>query len=514
MTNINVEIHDDVMDIINKIRNIPDPGLTLSVPEGALIFENIVNIRLLEREAERLGKTLNIQTDDENGQRLLTYAHDEKSSDFTSRRMEPQTAENISAQPGKRKFAFALPSLNLKKPSLKKSKVKAGHRNIAIAAVVLILAGGFGGYKVFADKHTADIVIDVKSQPLTKSIQITVDSTQNTSAEQKILKGHVVETLISEKATVETTGEKLVGEAATGKVIIYNKTTSSKKFDKGTELVADKEDLEYVLDETVTVPARTEKMEGINIVITPGAVEAKIKASEIGDKYNIGSEEEMEVDDYSKSEVSARTQGRLTGGKSETIKVVTEEDKTKVKTETAKVIQEVSGERLANAVLPGRKFIAGSDLRVVKGELYSAEVDDEADQLELTEEVSISGLSYATKDLEELVSELLDEFIPEGYTLSSKEMSINAEVLGTTEKTVLSPTKADLQVTIKTYVITDIKEEDVKKSLSGKSLKDGQAILDKIQNINNYSVNIGPNMPFLKNFPRNIENINVEIKRS
>ncbi len=511
MTSINIELHDDVMDIISKIRNTNDLGIVLFVPEGALLFENIINIKLLEKEAERLGKSLNIDTKDLNGQRLIKLSRDEEIADFKSREVNPDETEIKPKH--KKKFPIALPSLaGIKLPPIKLPKAEGGPPKIVLVTLLLLVLLGLGGYMALSRMHKAEVVIDVKSQPLTKSIQITADSTGTNSAQQKSLKGHQVETLISEKVTVPTTGEKIIGETASGKVTIYNKTTSDKNLKKGTVLTADKDDLEYVLDQDIEVEARTE--DPVTKVITPGSADANIVAREIGEEYNIKDDEDLAVDNYSKSDVSAETNGNLSGGKSETVKVVTEEDILLAKEEVTQKITEISDERLKSAVLSGRSLIQGSGQSSVKNEILSAEVDEEADELELTREVLITGLTYSSKDLDDLINELLDEFIPEGYILSSQDMDINAEVLGNTDSTVLSTTKADLQVTVKTYVITDIKEDDVKSSLAGKSLKDGQAILDRIQNINNYSLNMTPNLPFLKKFPGKLENINVEIKRT
>src|SRR5690606_15142089 len=139
----------------------------------------------------------------------------------------------------------------------------------------------------------------VNSQPLTRSITVKVNADAATSAEQKTLKGTVVTAGIEDSREVETSGEKLVGEKAEGKVKIVNKTDSEREFKKGTTLVYDSDDKEYAFttNDEVTVPAATSEEEtpGGTITITPGSAEVEVTAAEIGSTYNIKKDKSLEV---------------------------------------------------------------------------------------------------------------------------------------------------------------------------------------------------------------------------
>ena len=120
------------------------------------------------------------------------------------------------------------------------------------------------------------------------------------------------------------------------------------------------------------------------------------------------------------------------------------------------------------------KLIAGSIATTVSSNDFNGEVGDELDELELVQTVSAVGLTYSSSDLDALLDELVEEFVPNGYKLSDEDRDVNVEVLGNSDSTVLSSTEADLQVTLKTYVVPDISEERIIDDLSGKKFDEAQ----------------------------------------
>jgi hypothetical protein len=148
---------------------------------------------------------------------------------------------------------------------------------------------------------------------------------------------------------------------------------------------------------------------------------------------------------------------------------------------------------------------------VVSSENFDAKAGDEKDKLSLTQTVTITGLAYSTDELNKVLDGLVKNFVPEGYTMSSKSREISVEVLGNSDTTILSPIEADLQVTLKTFVLPDIQTDKLKDELLGKKLSDAEVILGKVRNIKTYEINISNSIPFLKRVPRKAENVKIEI---
>lgn len=517
MTKIKIQIHDNVITVINLVRETNDTGLEIEIPEGAVLLENILNLKLILKEADRYGKAVQFTTQDVNGLNMLALINNEENKEFAPKDLSFESELVPAAKRAGKRPKFRFPALKI--PNLKMLRGNQGiFKKLGFIAVLLLLLVGLGSgvFRFLLSESSAKVMVAVKSQPLTKSVQIKVVADGESSDENRTLKGYSIDTLITRTASAETTGEKIVGERAKGKVRLLNKTTEEKKFDKGTDL-KNEDGLEYELDDDITVPPATiEEVDEVTEVKTAGEATADIIAVNIGDEYNVDDGEDFEFDDYDSEDFTAKADGDINGGKSETIKTVTAEDRTTLSEETFSLVSDEIDRNLVEKASDqggNRVFIKGSSSAVINNELFSAEIEDEADELELTQEVAASGLAYDSKDLEDLLDKILEEFIPEGYELSSQDMDLNVEILGNTETTVLSGSESDLQVTIKTFVIVKIDKEDIRNKLVDKTTSEAQRILGGIQNIETYEIEVNNKLPFLQKLPKNTENITVEIKR-
>ncbi len=512
MTKIELEIHDDILAAIEKIKSIDDHGIELIIPEGSILFDNILNLKLLEKEAEKIEKTLHFSTTDKFGLNMISDLKSEDSpEDFTAKEfnMEEPTHEepNLKREPRfHSQHAFASITSRFKTRKAKLFKL------LIILAVVLGL-GTYGAVYALQTVPKANVKVVVNSQPLTKSVQIKVVKDGDSNADQKTLKGHQVDTVVSITEVTTATGEKLIGEPASGKIKIFNKTTSEKELKKGHifRIEVDDQDLEYKLDDSVTVPAGVEDPD--THVFTPGTTSANITSTDIGEAYNIEEGSDLEVDDEKSSEFIAETEKDFTGGKSEKILVATQADKDLLIANALKKSQENIESNLEAKNSTSRNYIKGSSSTQVVKEEFSHDVDEETTELELKQELLVTGLAYSENELEQLLSRLVEGLIPEGYTLSSQDKEIKVEVLGNSETTVASATEADIQVTIKAFVITIIEQDDLIAQLLGKPIEEAQKILGGIKNIQTYELNVSPNIPFLQKMPTNPENINLTIEK-
>ena len=146
-------------------------------------------------------------------------------------------------------------------------------------------------------------------------------------------------------------------------------------------------------------------------------------------------------------------------------------------------------------------------------EEFNAKLDDEVEELELTQTVSFQGLAYNKQDLNAILDDLLKGFVPQGFELSTEERETNVEILGNTDANVLSVSQADLQVTIKAYVIPEVNEDELKQKLLGVSFSNAEQILGSVRNIKTYEIKMTPNIPFLSRLPKNVENISLTVER-
>ena len=81
MTKIDIEIHNNVIEVYNKIKDIDDSGIEIDIPEGSVLFDNTLNIKLLKRIVQRDGKSIVLTTKDEKGRLLMDIIDDNVTSE-------------------------------------------------------------------------------------------------------------------------------------------------------------------------------------------------------------------------------------------------------------------------------------------------------------------------------------------------------------------------------------------------------------------------------------------------
>ncbi|QQR79122.1 MAG: hypothetical protein IPJ68_02515 [Candidatus Moraniibacteriota bacterium] len=69
-----IEIDEEIISAVSRLRKSGDRENIFVLPKRALILQSIINLKLLGREAEKLGKTVIIMTQDEQGMRLAEKA--------------------------------------------------------------------------------------------------------------------------------------------------------------------------------------------------------------------------------------------------------------------------------------------------------------------------------------------------------------------------------------------------------------------------------------------------------
>ncbi len=530
MTRLELEIHDDVVSALTKIKSINDEGIDLIIPEGSILFDSIINLKLLKKESDKALKVIHFETKDEIGITLLEMLEGEETTDTLTNFEEvvspdqdqEQRSENVgefqdsevnqqhTVKSKFKKLSFSMPS-NM----FNKSKNKL----IWIVGLVLVGAIGFGIFTYISKLPRASIDLIVNSETLTKSIQIKVRNGVSTSASDKIVRGLVVSTNTTVTTSAPTTGQKFIGNKATGTIKIFNKTTEPKTFKKGQVVIysGKSKDLNFTLDEEVTIPSRTETPPADPLsgspTVTWGENTVDVHSDNIGPDYNISSSQDLEVKGQKSSDFTAVNTESFTGGTSKSVKIVLQADKTKLSADTAKTITEQAQTDLLAKVANGQKYIQGSVKSTISSETFNKNVNDETDTLQLTQTITAEGLIYYQTDMDRLLDQLVKDFIPKGFALSDKERETSVQVLGSTATTVLNNNEADLQVTLKAFIIPDITEDKIKQDIMGMTPQQANDYLNNINNVKSFALSITPTVPFFTNIPKDLDRIDVSIER-
>lgn len=508
MTKLALEIFDDIVSTLTKLQSINDSGVELEIPEGSILFENVLNLKLIKKHADRYGVVVHFITNDAAGNNLIEMIEEGTGKFSGNARQNSIDEADMSNEPyTKTRRSFVFPTFKM--PSF------SGLGKSITPIIIALLVVAFFAFNQSKREAIAKIIIN--SQPLTRSITVKVKANSPSDATTKILAGTNVKNTLEVTKEGATSGSKLVGEKAAGKIKLFNNTSEEKEFKKGQVVVYKNEDKEYefAIDDAVTVPA---KKESDPPTPTPtyvaGEIEADATALVVGSTYNIASGKILSVDGYKKADFSASVSQEFKGGKSETKKIVAEVDLKKVSSDLDAEVTKQSSQALSQKISNSQALIAQSAKVTLIKETPNHKVGDEVDTVSITRVVEVEGLVYMKDELDRLLDSLVKEFIPQGYVLSSKDRQINVEVLGSSGSSILSSTEADIQVTLKTFVVPDISEDSVKKQLAGKSTEEAKKILGSIQNIKTYEFKLNRGyIPFFNTVPKKLDQIKVEIVR-
>ncbi len=275
-----------------------------------------------------------------------------------------------------------------------------------LASIALLVGGLVFAYKV-------EVSVELTERVIAKEVELKVDTTVATSnVENLTLRGELeVEEYNGTKVT-DTTGVKLVGEKAKGKITILNKTTSPKTFTAGT--VFSSGSLNFTLDEEVTVASAEVTQSGTSETKDYGKLDTQVTAAKIGAESNLAVERELTVANYDQGTYSALVKETFTGGSSREVRVISQEDKTLVLNDLKKELFKKAQEDYANKSGDGVYYVLSGKQVVVEAD-YGGELGEEADQLALELTMEFEAVRYSSEDIKPLAVEILKADLPAGY---------------------------------------------------------------------------------------------------
>lgn len=373
---------------------------------------------------------------------------------------------------------------------------------ILISLIICLLAGGY----IFASYQlphvTVTLIVDPKEFDQEKEVAINPDiSTPNETALE--IPGKFLEASVSATKTIATTGKKIIGDPAKGSVTIYNKTTNSRIFEKGTKITA--KNLSFTLDNNVDVPAASESGEGLSY----GKAKIGVTASKIGPEGNLASQTEFTIADFSTSSYSGRNDQTFSGGTSREVSAASARDLEDLANQLTTQLKEQAIKNLKEKLVSGEKLLEQSLTSEILSRKYSHEADQETKELTLTMTAKYKGLLYLDKDFSALMEKIVLANIPSGYEYKPEASEVNiSEALNTTDS---QEYRFKAKFTAKLYPKIDA--EKVQKDITGLSIEKFKSYAKTIQYVVGYEIDFrSPFSLFENSLPKMSKNITIKIK--
>ncbi len=364
---------------------------------------------------------------------------------------------------------------------------------IPIVILGLLLAG-----LIFLPHAT--ISVFVEPRVLEKDTQVVADpAVKSVDQENKKIPGQIVQTSISGSGSAKATGNKEVGNAAKGAVLIRNKTDEPKTFSQGTTL-SGPNGLKFTLDSPVTVASRSGE-DG-----TWGKGTGDVTAQTVGPDGNIPSESDLSLVGFSSDQFVAKSVGNFSGGTSKKVTVVTDDDQKKLLAQVASELRKQAKDSLQQKT-PDKKILEEALTEEISKKSYNKNVGDQASEFSLNMTVTYKGTAYSDSDLKEIVAKLVQTNVPEGFELSLAESETQSDV-----SKVDKDGKVTFLARFRAKLIPKIDASQIGKQIRGKTPAEAAEILKGYENVLGSEIKLRPPLPApIARLPFFEKNIKVEV---
>lgn len=348
-----------------------------------------------------------------------------------------------------------------------------------VSGVIVIITALIIAYVQLA---SATINVYVGMLPFEQQLTFTVDPASTSGS----LEGLVVsgKRLVMEKTgskTIATTGTKLVGDRAKGKVTIFNRTDETKTLPAGTVIKSNA--IRFTLDTATTIASASSKENADYSVTTePSKAEVNVTAVEIGEQYNLAKDTQFSVANYTSDNFIAVATNSLTGGSSRKVAAVSKEDNDSLnKTLIQELQSQLNAESLTASESGMRQISIGEP--TITSQKYSGEKGDEASELTLEMSISQTLYQYNVNEVSLLAQQQALNALPENVQLRQDVTTVNIlnTVLGNNNQ-------ASVSAQVVLQYIPRVETNDYLKQLAGVAIPKINDVLKTIPNYERYTI--------------------------
>lgn len=555
LPSIYINLEDDVSKIVQRIQREKSQQLILVCPKRSLLFSDSINLRLLKKQTDLLGKEVFILTMDERGQmyaqeagfQLKFLPKSTRGSMLSDVRVsqeikteqhahapaaEVKTAPIVRAAPkitkaalpvgrgaGELRSAHSLvkapPRLRVEssvKTDTTGEKSHAPHRTykrflvgfLTISLMVIVLT-------VFVVLPKATVVVYPKTEPVTRDwdMRMTTANAEPDTASLIIPAKKVLET-IEVQDKFQSQGKKEVGNKASGTVRIYNFTKLPINLKAGTTTFTIGNRTYVLRADAMGIKPTTYKNAATKEVDESSLMPAfAIVATSGGDGSNVPAGTRVEISNQvfgsSPQMLFAKTETAITGGTSRFLSFVTEQDTISA--------QSILGDKAVSEIrsrLETEQWVLADKSYVLESQGFATDkaVGTESPTFTATLKVKVTGLAFNMKDLSNLIEQRINQTLAAGKSLVIE----NSDQIDFRIKTIdLTAESAVLMVHFEGKAVPSLDFNDVARQLVGKSQNQVNEILRSKAEIEKIEITLAPT--WQKRFPLFASKINVGLAK-
>jgi len=453
---IYVEIDEEVTSVFDRIKNINKDEILLAVPKKAILFQSVVNLKILKTKIEKRGKKLLIVTTDRNGQHLAEKIGLPVLSRVEVEKIEtPQVEESpmLKIQPIQARRNLApkeeSPTRSTEKKisirelieDFRKQERKGKKSRLDSASgfhfmrpsrkfLMLIILVSLGLFMLisYIALPSATVYIRPKFDNINFTVNVVLaDKRKNQTLLQQnkphVIASEVIDTTTKETKVFNTVGKEFNGVNAKGKIKIINTSDEEWELKGGTRFQIS-DGIIFRIHTGVVVPARTLSPSGEpapgTLVAIAEADPFDIYAKPIGDRGNLTSAKFIipALSKYNQRLIWGESVGPMVGGITSYKNVVTKEDIDAAKNQIQDNLILMAKDELKSYIdevnkLNQTHLILLDDSRYLKTELLDLRIADdlegsEREKFDIYAKISAHGVAFDSDQLYALLKKELE----------------------------------------------------------------------------------------------------------
>lgn len=522
---IYLEADEEITSVVDKLKAVEGVSVDIVIPKEAVMLQSVVNLKLLQKQAESLGKEVTIVTKDKVGKKLaeqigipvvskegetpeVNITEEKKYSeedielkekpDSDSGGSKESAIEVEDSEPAAEKQNVenkASSDSSEKKPIKKKNWFKKHWKGSLALGLLGFLALAVFAY-IYVPLANINIKLAASKQPL--DIVFTADkNNQEIDFGKYIIPAKEVVEEVEKSDIFKATGKKTIGEKATGSVTIVNHEYSTNPFTltAGTRVVTSS-GLVYKTKSNVTVPEYVK----VGADITDGTVEVDVVAEDIGDKYNITGGNmtipALLVSGVTSADIYA-VGGTFSGGSQKEVIYVTSNDIKEGQESLANNIKNEIKSKINQNLGENEEFLEDAINFEEVSKSTSVASGGEAEEFKATVKIKGTALIISRDDLTALATEALKNSIE-----SHKEIVESSSLISSTKISDFDSDKGLFKANLsgEAYIATKIEEEEIKNAINGDSEASAIDYLSQIDGVDEVNIRFFPS--FYKRIPR------------
>ncbi len=539
-----INLEDDVSKVIERLKRVQADKVILVCPRRCFLFSDSINLRLLKKQTDLLGKEVYILTMDERGQLYATEAgfglkflpkgpvrssfsdirsnSTQKQVSATPAQPEPESVvpaqkpvvrkEPASVLPPVRrvakpavspgviqnKSAQSIPKVQVRdtvfpveidKQYAEKKRVKSWRRLITafVAACLIVIL-----VVVFVVLPKAAVTVYPKTQPVTRDMTIAVAvQTTTVDASKLALPAAKIDETVEVSNKFQSQGKKEVGNKATGTVRIYNFTRAPLNLKASTTTLTLGSKTYALMNDALGIKPTTYK-NAVTKEIDPASLSdpVEVVAVDGGDSFNVPGGTRIEVANQVFGSkplfLYAKTETPITGGTTRFLSVISPQDITAAQASLADAaIKNVNDKIAANDQALIEKTYTLQPVSFTT----DSPAGTQTPSFNATLKVRILGLALKRGDLTQLVSDRIGQSLPANTVLVIKkdeQISFQAQAVDVNAGT------ATISVHFEGNIVSKINLGNIASDLAGKTKNQGNDILRTRADVDQIDIAISP----------------------